>query len=484
MECRSRWCIDEAAKPAGGAMALVRLAVGEQLLLGGRPFGEVGPYTQLSGEAEFAVDPGHPLNQVITDLEVAPTASDGKVHFTADVRILRPANPGQSNQGLFLDVPNRGASVFARMLEPGPMRPATGITEGWLLRRGFTVVTCGWQHDVPRHSEFGLTAPQTAAFGRITGAGFLALRDIVSHVKQANDLSFAIALGGSQSGRLLRHMLYLGACEDEAGALALDGLLPVAAGARMTEANLRFGEPSSNGPKTSDFPCTDAEILACSILRCRLPKVIHLNTSSEYWSSAALQHVSAALCHVTPDKAHDLPLPSNVRMYLCASTQHAPWPIDAPADTRGMHAPNTIDYKPLLRAAVDNLTNWIRGAIEPPPDSYPRLDDGTLTDDLRPAVDGDGNELGGIRHPDISVPLGTYTGWNPSIEDRQTLVCALGSTLPFSVEKIDTRYPSRNLFLGAVRTAAEQLTAERHLLSDDIEHILDVSSRRWAMLHG
>jgi hypothetical protein len=302
---------------------------------------------------------------------------------------------------------------------------------------------------------------------------------MASHLKRTFDLTFAIALGASQSGRFLRHMLYLGACEDEEETLALDGLMPVAAGARMTEANLRFGEPSSNGPKSSAFPCTDAEILERAIHRGKVPAVIHLNTSSEYWSSAALEHVSAALCHVSPDRKHDIPLPANVRMYLCASTQHAPWPLDAPSDGRGVYAPNSIDYKPFVRAAVDNLTGWIRDGIAPPPDRYPRFADGTLTENLRPAVDADGNEVGGIRHPDVSVPLATYTGWNPSVEDQHILVRALGSTIPFPPQEIAERYASQEVFLASVRAAAERLAADRYLLREDIEEIVRVSRHLW-----
>jgi hypothetical protein len=54
-------------------MSVVRLELREpeRPLLDGRPFGEVGAYTEQSGEAEFAVDPNHPHNQVITDLAVA-----------------------------------------------------------------------------------------------------------------------------------------------------------------------------------------------------------------------------------------------------------------------------------------------------------------------------------------------------------------------------------------------------------------------------
>ena len=40
------------------------------------------------------------------------------------------------------------------------MGPGTQLTEGFLLRRGFSIVTCGWQHDVPRgNGRFGLSAP-------------------------------------------------------------------------------------------------------------------------------------------------------------------------------------------------------------------------------------------------------------------------------------------------------------------------------------
>ena len=51
------------------------------------------------------------------------------------------------------------------------MGSSTGITEGFLLRRGFTVATCGWQHDIPRGGErFGLSAPEAMVDGqRLTG---------------------------------------------------------------------------------------------------------------------------------------------------------------------------------------------------------------------------------------------------------------------------------------------------------------------------
>ena len=113
-----------------------------------------------------------------------------------------------------------------------------------------------------------------------------------------------------------------------------------------------------------------------------------LNTSSEYCSSSSPKHLSAALSHLTPDASADLDVPDNVRVYLCASTQHAPSPLPLESGDagprRGVNSPNTIDYKPFVRACVDSLTRWVVDGVEPPPSVYPRLDDGTL--DGRPAL--------------------------------------------------------------------------------------------------
>ena len=558
-------------------MPVARLNLTSQPFQGGRPFGETGPYEELTGEAELAVQPDHPLNQVIVDLPLAPRDAQGSVHFTADVKILRPVDARRSNRGLFLEVPNRGGSIVPRMFEPGPTGPSTRITEGFLLRRGFTVATCGWQHDIPRGGErFGLSAPEATVDGQrltgevstmrtidaptgtlgfdstyapvdhstgklveseapgtpgrtiardrwrfvegrneiayadgfvpgktyvltytavgapVTGVGLLALRDLASHLRQTDALQFAIAFGASQTGRLLRQFVHLGLCEDEGGHLVVDGVLSVAAGARTADANRRFGQPASQDPTPPVFPFTDAvqtdpnsgqaDGLLCRALgRGKVPRVIHLNTSSEYCSSSAYVHASAAMSHLTADGRVDVDVPDNVRIYLCSSTQHAPDPLPL---TRGggLNPPNTIDYKPFVRAAVDNLALWIKGEADPPQSRYPRLGDGTLDAGLRSMTDADGNEVAGVRHPDVSVPLGTYTGWNPrdpSTGGEHLLTRARGSTLPFSAEAIHARYASRDDFLIQIRTAAETLASERYMLPDDVAGVIRASGERW-----
>ena len=118
----------------------------------GQVFGDTGSYEQLDGVVDFAIDPAHPANQVIADLQLAPTDAQGQVTFSSDFRILRPVDPAKGNHRVLLDVPNRGKALALRNINSAPevapdASPDPG--NGFLMRQGYTVVWCGWQHDVP-----------------------------------------------------------------------------------------------------------------------------------------------------------------------------------------------------------------------------------------------------------------------------------------------------------------------------------------------
>src|SRR5262245_45262885 len=131
-------------------MALISLDLAATEFAGGRHFGSVGAYEQLRGRALFALDPGHPVNRAVADIELAPRDHDGRVRFSADVRILRPVDASRSNGSLLLDVVNRGSPIVMRSTDTGPAGrgAAEETTDGWPLQQGYTLVCCGWQHDV------------------------------------------------------------------------------------------------------------------------------------------------------------------------------------------------------------------------------------------------------------------------------------------------------------------------------------------------
>src|SRR2546425_6824108 len=140
------------------------------MVLDGRPFGAAGAYEKLAGILRFAVDPAHPANQSVTDVGLAPQNASGLVESWADFYLVVPADPARGNRHLLLDVPNRGRKVALGMFNSTPRVPDPSTPEdfgnGFLMRHGYTVAWCGWQHDVPRRDGLmALTVPAARGNG-------------------------------------------------------------------------------------------------------------------------------------------------------------------------------------------------------------------------------------------------------------------------------------------------------------------------------
>jgi hypothetical protein len=103
-----------------------------------------------------------------------------------------------------------------------------------------------------------------------------------------------------------------------------------------------------------------------------------------------------------------------------------------------------------------------------------------------PKTDADGNDIAGIRLPDVAVPLATYTGWAlraypPEGDDGCD---AFGQKIDFPQTKadrlvagdprlsIEERYPSHETYLSAVARAANHLYQERLLLDEDVQRYI------------
>ncbi len=145
-------------------MALTHIDItSRKLYEDGATFGETGQYERIDGRAHFAVDPTHPANAAITDLDLAARGSDELVHFVADIMILQPVEAGRANGNLLLHVPNRGrvpSVPFCTAAPPLTVSERVAPGDGFLLRQGWTVAWCGWQWDVIRRPAYvGLEAP-------------------------------------------------------------------------------------------------------------------------------------------------------------------------------------------------------------------------------------------------------------------------------------------------------------------------------------
>jgi len=135
-----------AATPLQARVARVEITTRADVL-GGRAFGDAGAYERITGKVSFSLPVANPHNQRIVDLANAVNLKNGEVEFSADFVAVRPKDPRKGNGSLLLEVPNRGRARILSLVDGGDQDLAKDAGDAWLLRRGFTVVSLGWQWD-------------------------------------------------------------------------------------------------------------------------------------------------------------------------------------------------------------------------------------------------------------------------------------------------------------------------------------------------
>jgi hypothetical protein len=141
----------------------------------GMQFGEVGPYERLTGRAHFAVDPAHHAYAQVVDLSKAARNADGLVVFATDLCILRPADSNKGNRCAFFGYGNRGNKRELQFFNDAPPsndpRKVADAGNGYLMRRGYTVVWAAWEGDLlPGDGRMVLDVPTASDDGAaITG---------------------------------------------------------------------------------------------------------------------------------------------------------------------------------------------------------------------------------------------------------------------------------------------------------------------------
>lgn len=133
-------------------------------------FGDVGPYEKLVGRVDFAVTPDSPVFSTVIDIQHAPRNADGLVEYSTDFFMLMPANMARGNRRLVYDVNNRGTKLLLHFLNDAPQvdDPMTPVDagNGFLMRRGYTVLWSGWQGDLlPGDNRMAMRLPVASMSG-------------------------------------------------------------------------------------------------------------------------------------------------------------------------------------------------------------------------------------------------------------------------------------------------------------------------------
>jgi len=140
------------------AAEVVRVEVSERAVVAeGTIFGDAGSYERIEGTVYFEFDPENPANAAIVDLGRAPRNRRGRVEAQGDLFVLRPLDATKGSSTAFVEVSNRGGKASLRYFNDAPRgsdpSSAEGLGDGFLMRRGLTVIWVGWQFDVPGNQD-------------------------------------------------------------------------------------------------------------------------------------------------------------------------------------------------------------------------------------------------------------------------------------------------------------------------------------------
>jgi hypothetical protein len=270
------------------------------------------------------------------------------------------------------------------------------------------------------------------------------------------------------------------------------------------------------------------------------PLAMEFYSANEYWVKAG------SLMSTDPTGKFDLPDHELTRLYLLSSKQHGG--AGNPA-SKGVCQQflNPLDSAPVQRALWTDLDEWSTRGSEPPHSQVPKLRDGTLVPPLPqdgvgfphipgvtytglkttryrfnlgpnfyqtfvptinppvitppyednpangpiypsyvPKTDKDGNDIAGIRLPELTVPLATYTGWGLRSGVWANDGCeASGQYIPFAATmtarvaandprlSVQERYPSFAFYKTKVVLAVDRLVRDRFLICDDTQDIVN-----------
>jgi len=275
------------------------------------------------------------------------------------------------------------------------------------------------------------------------------------------------------------------------------------------------------------------------------PLAMEIYSANEYWVKGA------SLFHTDPMGKMDLPDHPMARLYFVSSMQHGTG--NGTAKGACQQFGNPLDSGPILRAMWEALDQWSTKGVAPPPSTVPRLADGTLVPPLPqqaqgfpkipgvtytglkstryllnygpnfsktgiptinppaitppmfdnpangpiyptyvPKTDADGNDIAGIRLPDVTAPLATYTGWALRTGAQANDGCeGTGQMIGFPKTKaerlasgdprlsIEERYASADAYASAAKRAIDDLVARRYMLQEDAQPNFLRMMRAW-----
>ena len=132
------------------------------------------------------------------------------------------------------------------------------------------------------------------------------------------------------------------------------------------------------------------------------------------------------------------------------------------------HPINTGPHSYVLRAAVSALDSWARTG-SPPAATEPIVIAGGAA-----AVDEHGNVQGGVRTPQVDVPVATLSGYGQ--EGAKNFCALFGTTKPLDPRTLASLYPSHDEFVAKWKAALDAAVVNRAILDADAANLLKAAT--------
>ena len=268
------------------------------------------------------------------------------------------------------------------------------------------------------------------------------------------------------------------------------------------------------------------------------PKLIHTDSATEWWQ------FRSSLVDTNENGTQDILQPANLRRFEFSGTQHfvakGVTPTYGTGNRQCQQLSNPTHYGASARALIVALEAWVRHGTQPPASRVARVADGTLVPQdqastrfphipgvtytgryngsgdrdfgprvvgnsgvidnlipivlsthrpLVPKVDAVGNDLAGIRQPEVGAPTATVTGWNtrrPEFTDGD--LCDLnGMYIPLQRTKaqriaagdprpsLQELYGTHRGYVDRVAEVAHELQEDRLMLQEDVDEYIQAA---------
>jgi hypothetical protein len=398
------------------------------------------------------------------------TVAVGSVPYRTRLLALRPADPGRGNGTLIVNWNNVSAGLDLVGMEDRQFFRSgyalLAVTAQAVGVHGYTSAPMGlvaW--DDERYGSLSIPTDD-ASYGIFADVARLARSGALRAAGALHgfEVEHLVAMGGSQSAARLHSFLNGVAAHDP----VFDGYALTVHFGRGTPLNMGGAGPVSSIVELTrppyDFRTHHTR------LRTDLGLVWVVNSETEardygsarqpdddrfrLWEIAGASHASGASDHIERIFARDIggPRPS--------------------AALPGGPPPNDLDRSPVMNAFYAHLQPWLADGTPPP--SLPRID---LDDTGVIRRDEHGIALGGIRLPDVAVPLATLTA-ETGAEGLGGLGGLAGARRDFDETTIRKLYTSRDDYLEQYDAAVAAGVRAGFVLDTDAVDLRRVARER------